>query len=136
MTQQFIVSVPGRAQPLCIEADSFDGIHGLAGGARFIKGGSVVACLASTDLVACATCLPAFPELAQFKPAPVCADLGYVYGPGGTILEQGAALEPLPAKTCVGFSSLGVPAFWPFLSGCVLGLIGGIGLALSHAGMW
>ena len=136
MTQKFIVSVPGRAHPLCIEADSFDRDGWNDAGFTFRRGADVVAQLPAVDLVAKADSLPAFPELEQFQSAPVCAEPGYVYGPGGTILEPGGALDPLPAKACMGFSSWGGPAFWPFLSGGALGFIGGFGIALSHAGVW
>lgn len=129
MTQQFIVSVPGRTQPICIEADSYEGISGNVSGAKFIKDGEVVASLATTDLVARSTCLPAFPELEQFQapdlalPDPACL---------ASFAEPVRALEPLPAQTITSFNSCGVPAYWPFMLGGALGFIGGFALALSR----
>ncbi len=127
MKQKFIVSVPGRAQPLCIEADSFDRDGWNDGGFTFRLGPDVVAQFPAVDMVAKAESMPAFPELSRFR------------GPD-LVLPEPACLasfvEPLPARIGVGISGWGVPAFWPFLSGCVLGLIGGAGLALSHSGLW
>lgn len=127
MTHKFIVSVPGRAQPLCIEADSFcrDGWND--GDFSFRLGADVVAQFPVVDMVALAESLPAFPDLSQFR------------GPGLELPEPACLasfVEPPPARIGAGFSGWGVPAFWPFLSGCALGLIGGVGLALSHAGLW
>lgn len=135
MTHKYIVSVPGRAQPLCIEADSFKEMLGVEGSAVFIKDGAVVASLISTDLVANATCLPAFPELPQFHSALAnCSDAFLELEPGMTC-EPVRALESLPAQASLGFGGWTVPPFWPFLSGGALGFIGGFGLALSHAGV-
>lgn len=133
MTQQFIVSVPGRAQPLCIEADTYVTGGFDRDGVMFRKGAEVVAIVPAVDLVAKADSLPAFPDLSQFKgpdlmlPEPACL---------ASFAEPVRALEPMTAKACIGFSNRGVPAFWPFLSGCALGFIGGFGMALSHAGVW
>lgn len=133
MTQNFIVSVPGRAQPLCVSADSFgpDGFNDR--GVSFRKGAEVVARLPGVDLVVKADCLPEFPALSQFQgpdvlmAAPVCM---------GAASEPGCELEPLPAQTVTTFQGSGGPAGWPFLAGIGLGFIGGFGLALSHAGVW
>ncbi|WP_200627799.1 hypothetical protein [Pseudomonas sp. LAM2023] len=74
MTQQFIVSVPGRAQPLCIEADSYK-YGGFEGdGVTPFKGESQVAIVPAVDLVATADCLPVFPALPQFMPPMICTD--------------------------------------------------------------
>lgn len=133
MTQQFIVSVPGRAQPLCIEADTYVTGGFDRDGVMFRKGAEVVAIVPAVDLVAKADSLPAFPDLSQFKgpdlmlPEPACL---------ASFAEPVRALEPLPAQTSTSFHSWGVPAFWPFLSGCSLGLLGGIGMTLSHVGVW
>lgn len=134
MTHKFIVSVPGRAQPLCIEADTYKP-HGFESNSfSFRKGDEEVAIVPGVDLIARSSALPPFPELSQFcgsdlvmLPEPACL---------ASFAEPVRALEPLPAQTSTGFSSWGVPTFWPFLAGGALGFIGGFGLALSHAGMW
>lgn len=134
MTQSFIVSVPGRAQPLCISADKFasDGLNDR--GFTFVKGGEVVAQLPVVDLVAKADCFPDFPALSQFQgPAdvlmiePTCVS---------AVSEPARELEPLPAQAVTTFHGSRGPAGWPFLAGIALGFIGGFGLALSHAGLW
>lgn len=133
MTHKFIVSVPGRAQPLCIEADTYKP-HGFESNSfSFCKAGEEVAIVPGVDLIARSSALPAFPELSQFRgpdlvlPEPACL---------ASFAEPFRALEPLPAQACVGFTSRGAPPFWSFLSGCALGLLGGIGMTLSHAGLW
>lgn len=131
MTHQYIVSVPGRAQPLCIEADSWKGVG--ENGAMFFKGDGLVASLPKTDLIAHASALPAFPDLSQFKepdlvlPEPACL---------ASFAEPVRALEPLTAQSFATFHNPAGSAFWPLLSGSALGFIGGVGLALSHAGVW
>lgn len=131
MTHQYIVSVPGRAQPLCIKADSWKGIGDT--GARFFCGDEQVASLGTTDLIAKVSALPDFPDLSQFKgpdlvlPEPACL---------ASFAEPVRALEPLPAQSFTTFHNPAGSAFWPFLSGSALGFIGGVGLALSHAGVW
>lgn len=133
MTQKYIVSVPGRAHPLCIEADSFDRDGWNDAGFTFRRGADVVAQLPVADLVAKADSLPVFPDLSQFKgpdlvlPESVCL---------ASLSEPVRALDPLPAQSFANLHSPSGLAFWPFLSGCLLGLIGGAGLALSHAGLW
>lgn len=134
MTHKYIVSVPGRAQPLCIEADSWKGIGDA--GALFFKGEDQVASLAATDLIAKADCLPDFPALSQFAPpVPTCVDLL----PGMTlerIAEPVRGLDPVETATYVTHNRSGVPVFWPAFAGLLVGLIGGVGLTLSHSGVW
>lgn len=131
MTQKFIVSVRGRAQPLCIEADAWSGT--VDRGVAFFVGNEKVASLSDADLIAQSDCLPDFPALSQFRgpdlllPEPACL---------AAYAEPVRGLEPLPVQAGSALKWLGVPAFWPFLSGGALGFIGGFGLALSHAGVW
>lgn len=72
MTHKFIVSVPGRSQPVCIEADSYSRPSGIL---SFVKGGEVVAEFPEYDLLARSSCLHAFLDLKQFQvPEPaMCA---------------------------------------------------------------
>lgn len=133
MTQQFIVSVPGRSQPVCIEADAIERDDLNDAGVAFRKGGEVVARLPAVDLAARADCLPEFPDLSQFKP--VAPDLVFL-GEPGQVLQQGEAIEPLPVRSSTAFCSSGTPAVWPLVSGFALGVIVGVGAVLSWAGAW
>lgn len=133
-TQKYIVSVPGRAQPLCVEAESWSGIFD--NGAVFFVGEKKVASFASTDLIALAENLPDFPALSQFAPpASACVDLL----PGMTlerIAEPVRGLDPVETATYVTHNRFGVPVFWPAFAGLMVGLVGGIGLTISHWGVW
>ncbi|WP_445677588.1 hypothetical protein [Pseudomonas putida] len=136
MTQKFIVSVPGRAQPLCIEADTYKpgGFEG--DGVSFIKVAEVVAIVPAVDLVAKADCLPAFPDLSQFA-APTSARVELLEGVSiERIAEPVRGLDPEPLNTFVTHNRWGVPVFWPAFAGLMVGLVGGVGLALSHLGVW
>lgn len=132
MTHQFIVSVPGRAQPLCIEADSYS-LGGFDGdGVSFRKGSDVVAIVPSVDLVARSTCLPEFPELSQFDgPATV---LGSVCV--GPRVAPARGLKPLPPPPPMRMVFPSSWPHWPLLVALSLGLVVGFGAALSHAGAW
>lgn len=125
MTQQFIVSVPGRAQPLCVSADSFERDSHNDRGFAFHKGNEVVARLPVVDLVAKAECLPDFPAISQFQGTDVLMTSKSV-----------RELEPLPAQTYSTVHNSGGLAVWPFLAGIGIGFIGGFGLALSSVGAW
>lgn len=127
MTHKYIVSVPGRSTPICIEADSYTGISET--GVRFFVAGDTVANVPAVDLIARSTCLPDFPDLSQFKGVDLASA-------EPMHLEAGMTLDPLPPTSFTTFNGSSVPAFWPFLSGCALGFIGGFGMALSHAGGW
>lgn len=133
-TQKYIVSVPGRAQPLCVEAESWSGVFD--NGAVFFVGEKKVASFASTDLIALAENLPDFPALSQFEPpASTYVDLL----PGMTlerIADPVRGIDPVETATYVSHSHRGVPVFWPAFSGLMIGLVGGIGLVLSHLGAW
>ena len=129
MTQNFIVSVPGRSQPLCIAADS----HRFAGGGvTFYKSGQLVAVTPTVDLVANADCLPDFPGLSQFQvpeartAEPICL---------GAVAEPGEALELQPSQAFTSFHRTGSPSIGPFLAGFGLGLVGAFGLVLSLIGV-
>lgn len=126
MTFKYIVSVPGRGQPVCIEADSWSGVSD--SGARFFKGTEVVATLAATDLIAKADSLPDFPALSQFQPVgQMCL---------AELAEPVRGLDPVSPVSHVTHNCWGVPTFWPFLSGAALGLIAGIGSLLSYQQVW
>lgn len=120
MTQKFIVSVPGRAQPLCIEADSFDRDGWNDGGFTFRQGADVVAQFPSVDLVAKAESMPDFPELSQFLPPEVLpkAMPSHLVPPPPPAMRS---LKAKPAKFKVNPSPC-----WPFLSGLALGLLVGV----------
>ena len=133
MTHKYIVSVPGRSTPICIEADSYRGIGET--GARFFVAGDTVANVPVVDLIACSTCLPDFPDLSQFKGV----DLTFaepMHLEAGMTCEPVRAIEPLPPTSFTTFNGSSVPAFWPFLAGAALGFISGVCLGLSHAGWW
>lgn len=133
MIQKYIVSVPGRAVPLCVAADSFerDGLE--CAGVVFRKGLEVVAVFPAVDGVVEVSCLPDFPALSQFKGP----DRAFSVPASMTYLAEPVhGLDPLPAPACLAHSHRGASAFWPFLSGSVLGVIGGVGMALSHVGAW
>lgn len=133
MTHKFIVSVPGRAQPLCIEADTYrGGVEGFS----FHKGADLVALVPAVDLVAKSESLPDFPALSQFvPPAPPFVELLE-----GMSIERTAepvrGLDPVDTATYVTHNRWGVPVFWPAIAGLLVGLIGGVGLTLSHFGVW
>ncbi|MNM81103.1 hypothetical protein D3C81_930910 [compost metagenome] len=131
MTQKYIVSVPGRAQPLCIEADNWSGVFD--NGAVFFVGEKKVASFASTDLIALAENLPDFPALSQFAPSvSSCVDLL----PGMTIervAEPVRGLDPVGHTTNSTHYHGGTPVFWPALACGLLGFVGGIGLAIARA---
>lgn len=122
MTHKYIVSVPGRAVPFCIEADAFEAF---VGGKRFFLAGNVVAEVPAFDLLAVSTALPDFPDLSQFRPAV------------REIRRAGAAryIEPLPAQTCAVFKT-SASHFWPYVSAVVLSMAVGFGVGLSYAGVW
>ena len=124
MTQKYIVSVPGRAQPLCIEADSWSGIHD--NGAAFFVGEKKVAALASTDLIALAENLPDFPALSQFAPpVSACVDLL----PGMSIertSEPVRGLDPIAPNNYVTHNHWGGRPIWPLLAGFAAGALGGV----------
>lgn len=128
MTHQYIVSVPGRSQPLCVEADSYKPGGFDHDGVSFYKGNEVVAIVPAVDLVARSTCLPDFPELSQFQPPRV---LGGVQA--CAVLEGGHKLPPPPPMRSGG----GVPGslfslVWPV----ALGLALGVGVTLSYLRAW
>lgn len=130
MTHKYIVSVPGRAQPLCIEADSWKGIGD--DGALFFKGEDQVASLAATDLIAKADCLPDFPALSQFAP-PVPPFVELLEGMSvERTAEPVRGLDPVGHTTNSTHYHGGTPVFWPALACGLFGFVGGIGLTLAR----
>lgn len=124
MTHQFVVSVPGRAQPVCIKADSVERDGLSESGFTFRQGGDVVAELPAADLVARSICLPNRLDPSQLWGAePICLS---------AFSEPVRELEPLPAMR-VGMA---LTWFGPWLAGVGFGLVVGFGAALSHVGVW
>ncbi|MEZ0197368.1 hypothetical protein AB9U01_25275 [Pseudomonas qingdaonensis] len=130
MIQKYIVSVPGRAVPLCVAADSFDRDGLECAGVVFRKGLEVVAVFPAVDGVVEVSCLPDFPALSQFKGP----DRAFSVPTSMTYLaEPVRGLDPLPAPACVTHSHLGAPVVWPFLSGLAAGALGGVVAMLAYA---
>lgn len=120
----FVVILKGRPAPLLLKASTLR----LEGGElRLLQGGEVVAGGPDVEFAAHMDAVPGgevgAANLLAKPPRPKPSHL----------------VPPPPPMKRIGeaVSNSSRPAlFWPFLSGCVLGLIGGIGLALSHAGIW
>lgn len=130
MIQKYIVSVPGRAVPLCVAADSFK-LGGFDGdGVTFLKGIEAVAIFPAVDGVVQVDCLPDFPDLSQFKGP----DAAFATLRGVTRLaEPVRGLDPLPAPKSVTHNHWDTPARWPFLAGLAAGALGGVVGMLAYA---
>lgn len=126
----YVVILKGRSAPLLLKAGTLrlvDNELRLLQGGEVVAGGPDVEFVAHIDAIpggeiGAANLLAEPPRAVELTP--------------GLQIEPLCALEPLPAQSFTTFHNPAGSAFWPFLSGSALGFIGGVGLALSHAGVW
>lgn len=119
-TPEFVLFVPGRVGRFHVAADrAYDDGDTLS----LTSGGQQVAVSSPRGVAVSAEALVSLdlPELLQGAQA------------------RARELPPLPPAMCIG-EAVSISAhptpFWPFLSGCALGFIAGVGMALSHAQLW
>lgn len=114
---KYVVAVPGRTAPICIEADGF---VMLGDGASFQMDGKAVAYLPNVALVAQSDALVAFPvDLADFVAAPrVCARRARLAPPPPPAMRS--------AKIKAAKLKVSPSPRWPFVAGLALGALSGV----------
>jgi len=114
---KYVVAVPGRPDPICIEAG---GMVMLGDGVAFQVEGKNVAYLPNVVLVAQSDALADFPEdLADFVAAPrACSRPAYLVPPPPPPMRS---IKAKPAKFKVNPSPR-----WPFAAGLALGALVGV----------
>ncbi|SNB63644.1 hypothetical protein SAMN02745900_01190 [Pseudomonas sp. URIL14HWK12:I8] len=127
---KYVVILKGRPAPILLKASALR----LEGGElRLLQGGEVVAGGPDVEFAAHMDAIPdgeiGAANLLDEPPRALALTPGYQ-------VEPVRALELLPPASLATFHGATVSAFWPFLSGWTLGLIGGVGLTLSHVGVW
>lgn len=133
MIKNYIVSVPGRAVPLCVAADGFRQGDFAGGSVSFLMGIEIVAIFPVVDCVIEANRLPDFPGLSQFK----VPDVSHALPGGVTYLpEPVRGLDALSPPSSVTHNHWGNSAVWPLLVGLAVGGLAGVVMTTIHAGLW
>lgn len=121
---KFVVILKGRSAPLLLKASA---LRLVGGELRLLQGGEVVAGGPDVEFAAHMDAVPGGEiGAANLLDEPPRRIPAHLVPPPPPVMRIGEAAS---------FSSLPAP-FWSFLSGCSLGLLGGIGMTLSHAGVW
>lgn len=121
---KFVVILKGRSAPLLLKASA---LRLVGGELRLLQGGEVVAGGPDVEFAAHMDAVPGGEiGAANLLAEPPRKMPAHLVPPPPPLMRIGEAAS---------ISSRPAP-FWSFLSGCALGLIGGAGLALSHAGVW
>lgn len=118
---QYVVSIRGLKDPVCIEADRFDFFDDTV---QFSKLGVIVSIVNGADVVARADVIVPTPDHGAY----IGVDVNRATV---DFLEPGEAMQM--ASTVMDQSLL---PFWPVLAGSALGFIAGAGAVLSHVGAW
>lgn len=118
---QYVVSIRGLKDPVCIEADRLDFFDDAV---HFSKSGDLVSIVNGADVVVRSDVIAPTPAHGAYFGVDVNrASVDF--------LEPGEAVQM--ATTVMAQSLL---PFWPVLAGSALGFIAGAGAVLSHVGAW